>query len=337
MLSVALDMTSPAEVAPGNARYASFRHEALLYSGEAEFVSATSSFILEGLAAGEAVLAVVDAHKIGPLQSALGDHAGDVEFADMAVVGRNPGCILDAWYRFAADNAGVGTGARGVGEPVSPSRSAAELVECQLHEALLNVAFPPQPPWTLLCPYDTQTLGVEVVAEAQRTHPFLRHGTETATSLDFAGNGNGGAGAPPAPWQLRDPLPEPPADAGTVELTIGDASLSALRRRVSLHAIEAGASPERAGELALVVSELATNSLRHGGGNGRLRLWLEGGNLVCEVADRGHITDPLVGRRRPTGRQLHGRGLWLVHQLCDLVQIRTAPGGTVVRVRVQLG
>ena len=329
-------MTSPRRVVPGDSRQASFRHEALLYSGEAEFVSATSTFIREGLAAGEAVLTVVDAHKIGLLRSALGDQAGAVEFADMAVVGRNPGLILDAWYGFAAERAGAGAGARGIGEPVSPSRSAAELVECQLHEALLNVAFPPQPAWTLLCPYDTATLGAAAVAEARRTHPFLRRGTETAASDDFARDGYGGPGAPPAPWQFRDPLPEPPADAGTVELTIGDASLRALRNRVSAHATGAGASPARAGDLALAVSELATNSLRHGGGRGRLRLWADRGNLVCEVADAGHITDPLVGRRRPTSRQLHGRGLWLVQQLCDLVQVRTAPGGTVVRVEVRL-
>ena len=327
-------MTSPAEAVAGDGRHGSFRHEALLYAGEAEFVSATSRFIREGLAAGEAVLAVVDARKIGLLQSALGDQAGAVEFADMGAVGRNPGRILDAWYRFATERAG--TGARGIGEPVSPSRSAAELVECQLHEALLNVAFPPQPAWTLLCPYDTATIGTEAVAEARRTHPFLRTGTESAASADFAGQGYGGPGAPSSPWQFRDPLPEPPAGAETVELTIGEASLSVLRRRVLTHAAGAGASLARAGDLALAVSELATNSLRHGGGHGRLRLWADGANLTCEVADSGHITDPLVGRRRPTSRQLHGRGLWLVQQLCDLVQVRTEPGGTVVRVQVPL-
>jgi anti-sigma regulatory factor (Ser/Thr protein kinase) len=329
-------MTSAAEAATEGARRASFRHEALLYAGEAEFVSATSTFIREGLAAGEPVLAVVDAHKIGLLQSALGDQAGAVAFADMGVVGRNPGRILDAWYRFATEHVGAGRGARGVGEPVSASRSAAELVECQLHEALLNVAFPPRPAWTLLCPYDTETLGTETVAEARRTHPFVRSGTESAASAEFARHAYGGPGAAPSPWQFRDPLPEPPAGAGTLELPIGDASLGVLRRRVVAHAAEAGASPVRAGDLALAVTELATNSIRHGGGHGRLRLWADGASLVCEVADTGHITDPLVGRGRPPRRQLHGRGLWLVHQLCDLVQVRTEPGGTVVRVKVPL-
>jgi MEDS: MEthanogen/methylotroph, DcmR Sensory domain len=111
-----------------------FRHEALFYSDDAEFVNATAAFIEDGVAAGEPVLAVVDAHKIRLLRAALGDRADQVEFADMAVVGHNPGRILDAWYRFAADNVtGSNGGARGIGEPVYPARSAAELVECQLH------------------------------------------------------------------------------------------------------------------------------------------------------------------------------------------------------------
>jgi hypothetical protein len=29
-----------------------------------------------------------------------------------------------------------------------------------------------------------------------------------------------------------------------------------------------------------------------------------------------------------------GRGLWLVNQLCDLVQIRSGPSGTTIRVHM---
>ena len=36
----------------------------------------------------------------------------------------------------------------------------------------------------------------------------------------------------------------------------------------------------------------------------------------------------------PPIEQYGGRGLWIVNQLCDLVQIRSAPSGTVVRVHV---
>jgi anti-sigma regulatory factor (Ser/Thr protein kinase) len=84
----------------------------------------------------------------------------------------------------------------------------------------------------------------------------------------------------------------------------------------------------------LAVHELATNSVRHGGGRGTCRLWRDGAALVCEVSDRGWITDPQAGRRRPAADQPGGRGLWLVHQLCDAVELRTSPSGTVVRVRM---
>ena len=85
----------------------------------------------------------------------------------------------------------------------------------------------------------------------------------------------------------------------------------------------------------LLVSELVTNSVRHGGGGGVLRVWRDGDALVCEVRDGGRLGDPLAGRRRPTLEQPDGRGLWLANQLCDLVQLRSSAGGTVVRFRTR--
>jgi anti-sigma regulatory factor (Ser/Thr protein kinase) len=54
--------------------------------------------------------------------------------------------------------------------------------------------------------------------------------------------------------------------------------------------------------------------------------------LLCEVQDEGQIDTPLVGRSRPSPEARNGRGMWLVNQLCDLVQIRSASSGSVVRV-----
>jgi hypothetical protein len=59
--------------------------------------------------------------------------------------------------------------------------------------------------------------------------------------------------------------------------------------------------------------------------------------LVFEVADGGRIADPLAGRRRPPGSQQGGHGLWLCNQVCDLVQLRTFAGGSVVRLHTRLG
>jgi anti-sigma regulatory factor (Ser/Thr protein kinase) len=88
----------------------------------------------------------------------------------------------------------------------------------------------------------------------------------------------------------------------------------------------------RVEDLTMAVNELAANSIDHGGGGGVLRWWIEPGALLCEVQDAGRIADPLVGRRTPRLDQPRGRGVWMVHQLCDLVQIRSSAAGTVVRV-----
>ena len=50
------------------------------------------------------------------------------------------------------------------------------------------------------------------------------------------------------------------------------------------------------------------------------------------IADDGRIDDPLAGRKRPDVDACSGRGLWMVNQLCELVQIRSTLTGTAVRM-----
>lgn len=84
-----------------------YRHEAFLYSGRAEFVSGTLSFIRRAVSAGDPVLVVVGQEKIDLLEEQLGAEAGQVSFADMAQVGDNPGRIIAVWRQFVADHAGA--------------------------------------------------------------------------------------------------------------------------------------------------------------------------------------------------------------------------------------
>ena len=95
-------------------------------------------------------------------------------------------------------------------------------------------------------------------------------------------------------------------------------------------------APEPAEELVLAVHEVATNSVRHGGGVGMLRLWRTSDTLVCEVQDAGHIRDPLTARRRPGGEARESRGLWIADQICDLVEIASSPRGSQVRIHKRL-
>jgi anti-sigma regulatory factor (Ser/Thr protein kinase) len=305
-----------------------FRHEALLYAGADGFLAATVPWLREAAGADEPVLVVVSAAKIDRLRAALGADAGKISFADMAEVGANPARIIPAWRAFVDEHAGSGRRLRGIGEPVSPEREAAELVECQRHEALLNLAFEggAEDFW-LLCPYDTEALDPAVVEQAHHSHPVLMDRGASRRSAAFAG-----LEAIEAPFAA--PLPAPPPDADEIPFAPG--TLAALRSFVSDRATAAGLAPLKVWDLVLAVNELATNSVRHAGGMGVLRLWQDERAVVCEVADSGRIADPLAGRRRPAQGQPGGHGLWLCNQICDLVQVRSLARGSVVRLHLRV-
>jgi anti-sigma regulatory factor (Ser/Thr protein kinase) len=107
------------------------------------------------------------------------------------------------------------------------------------------------------------------------------------------------------------------------------------RRRVFWFAANAGLGQRRSSDLVVAVNELLTNSVRHGGGSGVLRLWREDGSVNCEVRDRGRLLDPRAGRRQPMPNQVGGRGLWIVRRLCDRVEIRALKSGTAARVSMR--
>jgi anti-sigma regulatory factor (Ser/Thr protein kinase) len=301
-----------------------FRHEALLYDGLDGFVAEVGAFLRDGVAQGEPALVVVDATKIDLLREAV-ENAPEVTFADMAEVGANPARIIPAWREFVSRHAGGGRRFRGVGEPIWAGRTPAELVECQRHESLLNVAFDDGPAWWLLCPYDTESLHPAVLAEAERSHPHVGTRGGHRHSGTFRGDR--------CREVFEGDLADPPVFATVVQF--GPGPLGEVRQFVLQRAQSMGLHEGRAADLMVAVSELATNSVRHGGGGGTIRVWEDDGALVCEVRDRGRITDPLVGRAVPQVEGDTGRGLWLVHQLCDLVQIRSGDEGTTVRVHVR--
>ncbi|MDP9295473.1 MAG: sensor histidine kinase [Actinomycetota bacterium] len=305
-----------------------FRHEALFYAGTAEFVDRTASFIRDAVDAEEPIHVVVGAEKIDRLREALDADAKEVRFADMADVGQNPARIIPAWRAFVSEHAGSARRFRGVGEPIWASRSPDELVECERHEALLNLAFTDAPAWWLVCPYDKGALESSVIEEAQRNHPFVsddgvRRESGTYRGLEEVAQ----------PFDL--PLPEP--DVRPDELDFGKGDLHAVRRFIARHAAASGLDPARAGDLLLAADELVANSVRHAGGRGVLRIWQDGDALLCEVRDSGRIDLPLAGREQPAPTQESGFGMWLVNNLCDLVQVRTFPSGSVVRLHIARG
>jgi len=302
-----------------------FRHEALFYRGQAELLDHLVPFLREGARSGDAMLVVLPQVKNDALARALGpDDASLVTFADMGEVGANPARIIPAWRWFVDAHTGTGRPLRGVGEPIGPQRSGAELHECHRHEALLNVAFADTDvDFQLVCPYDLEAVPAEVADEALRTHPVVRGAGDSAhyAPVDVR--------APFATSQLDDAPP-------TAQLFAFDAtSLAAARAFLRRFADSVLLDPFCVDDLVLAVNEIATNSLQHGGGRGELLVWDQDGALVCEVRDTGLIDEPLIGRICPPNDHERGRGHWIANQICDLVQVRSSAAGTAVRLHMR--
>ena len=230
-----------------------FRHEALLYAGDEEFVEECAAFVADGVAEDEAVMVVVAAPKIDRLRTRLGTTADTVRFADMTAVGRNPSRIIGVWQRFFADHPGVPC--RGIGEPIGPQRSAEELTECQRHEVLLNIAFRDTTGW-IMCPYDTARLAPPVIAEALRSHPWVAELGTHRHSPNFD----------PIVGPFDDVLTEPVGPVAVLQFdieTVGD-----VQALLAAHPAAAALGRERLDDFVLAVSEVATNSIRHGDGHG---------------------------------------------------------------------
>jgi anti-sigma regulatory factor (Ser/Thr protein kinase) len=305
-----------------------FRHEALFYAGEDGFLAGTAPFLREGADRGENALVAVSKARADALRAELGEAADFVRFVDMAELGRNPARIIPAWHDFVASRGGMaGEPIRGVGEPTWSGRSDTELVECHLHESLLNIAFAGRDSFWLICPYDTEALPPEVVEDARVTHPLVEQNGASRRS---------GSYVPPefalSPFEGELTPPGYPLD----EFIFTEADLRALREFVQRRCAAAGHDADRTSDLVLAVSELAANSITHGGGAGILRHWRDNGATVWEVRDSGQFDDPLLGREVPPAAAASGRGLWLVNQVSDLVQMRSSDGGSVVRLRMNV-
>jgi anti-sigma regulatory factor (Ser/Thr protein kinase) len=272
------------------------------------------------------VLAIVSQAKIDLLREALNGAGDDVRFADMQEVGSNPARIIPVWREFVDEHGVAGRSLRGIGEPVWSERSPAELIECQRHESLLNLAFADGCAMRLLCPYDTQALDRTVIAEAHRSHPVIVEGGAERDSDCYHG-----IDLVAAPF--ADPLSKPPRDPATLVFT-GE-TLDAVRHFIAHEAEQVGMDAARRADLVLAVNEIATNSVLHGGGDGTLLAWREGETLICELRDSGYFDHPLAGRERPRADRVGGHGLWLANQLCDLVQVRSFSTGTVVRLHLR--
>ena len=210
------------------------------------------------------------------------------------------------------------------GESLWLGRTKAERRETARQEAMLNLAFA-DAKVTMMCPYNAASLPRSAIASARSTHPLLLSGGRERASPRY-----GGPDAPPS--CLTEKLPAPPARAKVLAY---DRDLRPLRALVAAAADRARLSGERSTDLVIAASEVAANTLRHTAGGGVIRLWHTRAEIMCQIDDGGYIADPLAGYFRPAGDIPGKQGLWLVNEICDLVELRTAKSGTSIRLHMR--
>jgi serine/threonine-protein kinase RsbW len=118
------------------------------------------------------------------------------------------------------------------------------------------------------------------------------------------------------------------------------AGLAGARQQLRLSGAASGLADRALFNFVLAVNEIMTNAVRHGGGHGRLSLWRDGDDLLCQVTDSGtglprqRLPDPL---RQPVFGGLNGHGLWLADHVSDGMEVEADRlWGTRVRLRFAL-
>jgi anti-sigma regulatory factor (Ser/Thr protein kinase) len=312
--------TAPDSTSPGalTGRSGGPWHEAVAFASPAELVAGLAPRVANALRSGDSVTAVLDDEAGARLRAALGSASDAVDFPDPREVHSVPGFTTAArWARNGRQLHAPAARALIVGQQLlglpgcGPDYWARVCLGLEVAAAGL--------PLTVLCPFP------DAAADWSRvrpTHPQL--------------TGNNGSTANPAYRSPRDvvgehPLP-PPAELGppVAEFMFRGTDLGALRHLAAEIGARSGLDSERTADVVLAVNELASNSIEHGPGSGRLRMWIDNG-LLAEVADAGRLTEPFPGLAQPPPTGARGRGFWLAGELSDVMEVWDH-AGTVVRL-----
>jgi anti-sigma regulatory factor (Ser/Thr protein kinase) len=294
-------------------------HHGLLHPPSADLTTTLAPVITERLARGETVLAVLPPSTAAKLRARLPTLAG-LRITDSGKLYRHPGRVLAYYRAWLANTRSEGRAAAIVAVPDPGDDDQHRAAQWMHIDAATTEAFAGYD-LTVICAYPNHPATADAI---RRVHPSLLNGTIIPNPDHL----------PPEEFVTRYPLP-PPAELGEPDLThIFDhlTELSPLRQIVAAHATRAGLSAARCDDVVLAVTEIASNALEHGAPPATVRLWITSTSLICQITDTGRYTEPLAGLLPPPSTQFRGRGLWMVHQLCDQFYLWQHP--TTIRVQM---
>lgn len=300
------------------------RHEACVYNGADDFLRLTVPWIREGLEAGDPIIAVTHRSNAEALREALGRDAGQVDLRTSDTWYLSPAKAFRGFLGFAGAHPDAKC-VRMIGEPIWPVGWGTAVREYAHYEAVFNV-IAHDSPISALCPYDAGSLPDHILDHAYSTHPHVRTAASTAANEHFV---------EPDVYcaHLAAAMSEPAEPIHEIGVT---ADLEGLCKTIATAAAAAGVDSDRVRALRLAVHELAANALKYADASPTVRTWTTPDSFVCEVVSQGpSLSETTAGYVPIDHRADSGRGLWLVRQLCDFVEVSSRDSRTAIRVHMR--
>ncbi len=306
--------------------HAGYFHELALYESDDELLSIVVPFLEGGLAAGEPTIVTFAEPNATLLRRAIGEPVG-LRYLDGTDQYARPAATIKEYRDLFAQHVAAGaTQIRVVGDVPHPGTGHPWDVWAR-YEAVINRAYDDFPLWGL-CPYDLRITPDPVLDEVLRTHPQIvvpAGGHERNPRFE-----DPGAFLRARRNSFTDPLE---ARQPAIELT--DPAPAAARQAAIALCATTSVDPAAIDDLAVAVSEVVANAKLHGQGPVRFRLWADADRVIATVTDRGDgPDDPFIGLLPVAPGAPDGRGLWIVHQLCQHVTMQREDDGFTVRLAV---
>jgi anti-sigma regulatory factor (Ser/Thr protein kinase) len=312
-------------VSPGTRQ--GYRHAALFFDSDEDFLAKALPFLEEGLSAGEAGLVVCQEPHNALLAEALPDDA-HVLVLPREAVNTRAAHVGVAYERLAHRLLAEGArGTRLVSEPAYGREPQAWETWADF-ESVSNVTLSALR-LSSVCGYDVRRLSAAMLHDVERSHPQVLtedgpvpSGAYVAPS-DLLGTG------PPRP----DPLE---ATAPSLDLAGITDRTGVARTRGQVRAVVDAACPDSlvGEEFTGAVAEVVTNAFHYGGPPVHDRLWTSPTRLLCTVTDCGTGADLLFAgySRGDIDDERTRAGLWLARQSCDRLDAYPTAGGFTVRL-----
>jgi anti-sigma regulatory factor (Ser/Thr protein kinase) len=307
-------------------------HAAAVYDSGQDLAARILSFLMDGLARREKVVAIVPQRTGEVLGTVLGSGAMMVQWGLPGLTYHHLGRATETVRNYLADRRAAGDPTRVLIENDvdnglrGPGRMAAYLRAESAAEGLFGSH---GVPW--LCLYDRRRYSPGVLADAERVHPHL---------LDEQG-------VPVLNKEYVDPATYLAAHPGPVSVVPGQVALDLelndlndlgdLRGQAGDTARELGLDPMDTRLAEVAAGEVIANAFRHGSLPGRVRVWRDADAVLIRVDSAGPGPEVAVsGFSPPDLAAGSGAGLWVARQIADVVHVETRRDGTSVELQFPL-